>query len=167
MKHSLVLLCGLLMMGPGVTSADQPKKSYTLKDVAWFAGQWKSPASEKLTSEEHWSEPAVGAMIGMFRLTNAEKPLLYEFLMMDETPDGVTMRLRHFKTAMAEVEKEPIRLKLTKASSTEAVFENPDNEKPKRITYRLDQPNQISVVVETTRDGKSAAFTLKFEKVKK
>ena len=106
-------------------------------------------------------------MVGMFRLTNAEKPLLYEFLLIEETPDGVFMRLRHFKTAMAEVEKEPIRLKLTKASTTEAVFDNPDNEKPKRITYRLEQPDRMSVVVETTRDGKSAVFTLKMDKVKK
>ena len=47
------------------------------------------------------------------------------------------------------------------------MFDNPDNEKPKRITYRLEQPDRMSVVVETTRDGKSAVFTLKMDKVKK
>ena len=167
MKRVIVTLCVLVVAATFTAAGDTPKKGYGLKDVAWFIGQWKSPSSEKLTSEEHWSEPAAGAMIGMFRMLNGEKPIVYEFLMIEEGNDGVYMRLRHFKAAMAEVEKEPIRLKLTKASATEAVFENPDNEKPKRITYRFDQPNQMSVVVETIRDGKSAVFTLKFEKVKK
>lgn len=148
-------------------AADQPQPAFTLKNVAWFGGPWRSPANAKTFAEEQWSEPAGGGMIGMFRLVSQGKPALYEFLLMEETADGVTMRLRHFTLAMAELEKEPIRLKLIQASSTEAIFENPDNEKPKRITYSLTKPDQLTVTVETTRDGKKASFALKFEKVKK
>ncbi len=159
---------GLLCAFIGTTIAfAQPATSFTLKDVAWFAGPWRSPASEKMLAEEHWSEPAGGAMIGMFRLVNGEKPVIYEFLLMEETKDGVFMRLRHYKTAMADVDKEPIRLKLVKSSKSEAVFENPDNEKPKRITYALTKPDQVLVTVETTRDGKSVTFPLKMERIKK
>jgi hypothetical protein len=167
MKRIFVTIGVMAVAATFTAAGDTPKKGYTLKDVGWFVGQWKSPGSEKLTSEEHWTEPAAGSMIGMFRMLNGEKPIIYEFLMIEEGSDGVFMRLRHFKTAMAEVEKEPIRFKLTKASATEAVFENPDNEKPKRITYRLDQPNQMSEVVETMRDGKPSVFTLKLERAKK
>ncbi|MBI3824114.1 MAG: hypothetical protein HY289_15710 [Planctomycetes bacterium] len=146
--------------------ADQPKSAYSLKDVAWFAGQWRSPVSDAL-NEEHWSAPSGGAMMGMFRAVRLEKTVLFEFLLMEESADGVFMRLRHFKAGMAELEKEPVRLKLTKASAREAVFENPDNEKPKRITYSLGKDEKLTVTVETTRDGKSATFSLVFERVKK
>jgi hypothetical protein len=77
------------------------------------------------------------------------------------------MRLRHFKTAMAEVEQDPIRLKLVKAGPSEAVFENPDNDMPKRITYSRAKGEHLTVTVETMRGGKSATFALKFERVKK
>lgn len=147
--------------------SDKPGAAYRLKNVAWFAGQWRSPAAENALSEEHWSQPSGGAMIGMFRAIRAEKPVLYEFLLIEESADGVAMRLRRFKAGMAELEKEPIRLKLTKANSVEAVFENPDNEKPKRITYRLSKEEKLTVIVETTRNGQPTTFSLDFERVKK
>ena len=168
MKRLLISLCVCAGFGAKIAFAgDQPSPAFTMKNVAWFVGQWRSPASDKMLSEEHWSEPAGGAMIGMFRLVNGEKPVVYEFLLIEESADGVYMRLRHFKTAMAEVEKEPIRLKLIRASASEAVFENPDHEKPKRITYALAKPDQVVVSVETMRDGKKVTFPLKMERVKK
>lgn len=163
----LLFVCVCALLSTTISASGQPAGTFTLKDVAWFAGPWRSPASEKMLAEEHWSEPAGGAMIGMFRLVNGEKPVIYEFLLLEETKDGVFMRLRHYKTAMADVDKEPIRLKLVKSSKSEAVFENPDNEKPKRITYALTTPDQVLVTVETTRDGKSVTFPLKLERVKK
>jgi hypothetical protein len=161
----LASLVGVLLL-PAAALDAQPKDGYTLKDVAWFVGGWRNPASDKTLYEEHWSDPAGGAMVGMFRLVNPGKSALYELLLLEETPDGVFMRLRHFKAGMAELEKEPIRLKLVKASASEAVFENPDNEKPKRITYRLNE-GQMAVTVETIRDGKAASFTLKMDRMKK
>jgi hypothetical protein len=164
MRH--VAVCFLAFASVGMSVADPPKSTFTLKDVAWFAGHWRS-ASDNALNEEQWSQPAGGAMMGMFRAVRNEKPVLYEFLLMEETNDGVFIRLRHFKAGMAELEKEPIRLKLTKASEREAVFENPDNEKPKRITYRQSKDEKLTVTVETTRDGKSTTFKLEFDRVKK
>jgi hypothetical protein len=148
---------------------DAPKDGFTLKDVAWFTGSWGNTAPAPTKFEEHWSTPAGGAMMGMFRLVNPTgKAPLYEFLLIEETADGVFMRLRHFKAAMAEVEKEPIRLKLTKATPNYALFENPDNEKPKRITYRFAKDeDEMTVTVESTRDGKPVSFTLKMQRMKK
>lgn len=161
--------CGLILLclaATKVPAQDPPKVVHTLKDVAWFAGAWRSPGAERVI-EEHWSEPAAGNMIGMFRLVNPGKSPLYEFLLMEETKDGVFMRLRHFKAEMAELEKVPIRLKLTKATQTKAVFENPDGVKPKRIYYTLSKADEMTVVVESTRDGKDVAFELRMSRVKK
>jgi len=167
MIRTLLWCLIFLFMLTGTLSAGGQSKSFTTKNVAWFAGHWRSPASEKKLAEEQWTDAAGGAMVGMFRLVNADMPVIYEFLLIEETTDGVYMRLRHFKPAMEEVEKEPIRLKLVKATSHEAVFENPDHEKPKRITYRRTKAEHLTVTVDTMRDGKAATFALKFDRVKK
>lgn len=156
---ALVLLFLALPFAP----AGEPKK--TLSELAWFVGQWRSPAGEKLLAEEHWSAPAGGAMIGMFRLVSDGKPVIYEFLLLEAEADGVTMRLRHYRSRMVDVDKEPIRLKLVEATAGKAVFENPDNDKPKRITYTLAKPDRMAVVVETTRDGKAVKFPLTMDRV--
>jgi lipoprotein-anchoring transpeptidase ErfK/SrfK len=157
----------LLFFAAAFSESGQPKSGPTLKSVAWFAGQWRSPAGEKTHAEEHWTDAAGGSMVGMFRLVKAEKPVIYEFLMLEESKEGVYMRLRHFKAEMAEVEQEAIRLKLVKSTPGEAIFENPDNDKPKRITYSRNKSGLLTVTVETMRDGKTATFALKFERVKK
>lgn len=167
MLRTTAFACLAVFLPISIHAADEPKKTFTLKDVAWFAGPWRSPADAKMLAEETWSTPSGGAMIGMFRMVNKDKPVIYEFLLMEEAADGVIMRLRHFKGAMAEVEKEPIRLKLVQATASEAIFENPDNEKPKRITYRLSKDELLTVTVETVRNGKKTAFALKFDRVKK
>ena len=168
MKRGIACLCiAAWLIATGAAVDAQPKDVFKLRDVAWLAGAWRSPVGEKVIAEEHWSTREEGAMIGMFRLVNPGKSQLYEFLLMEETPDGVFMRLRHFKAGTAEVEKEPIRLKLVRASASEAVFENPDSDKPKRITYHSQKTEEMTVIVESTRDGKKAIFTLKMERMKK
>jgi hypothetical protein len=143
-----------------------PKADFTLKDVAWFAGHWRTQSSS-LLQEEFWSDAAGKAMVGTFRLVSNGKPVVYEFLLIEEQSDGVWMLLRHFNVGMKEREQLPVKCKLVKATAEEAVFENQSGDKPKRIVYAQTKKGELVVTVETVRDGKTVTFPLSFDRVKK
>lgn len=59
-------------------------------------------------TEEVWTAPDGGVMLGMFRLLRNDKPAFYELLIITDTPRGLAMRLKHFNpdmTAWEEKEK--------------------------------------------------------------
>ncbi len=157
---TLVLVTPLIAAEPV-----KPSEPKNLDAVAWLAGHWQSPAGERAAAEEHWSAPAGGAMVGMFRLVSGGKPGVYELILIEEETDGVWMRLRHFQPQMVAREQEPIKLKLTSSANEKLVFENPDDSRPKRIIYTL-VGNDLIATVETERDGKAAGFSLKLRRVK-
>jgi hypothetical protein len=47
-------------------------------------------------SEEIWSPPAGGAMMGTYRLLKDGKPLFYEFLLLVEEGGTLNLKLKHF-----------------------------------------------------------------------
>ena len=159
---SLPCLLAPLLCVASLSAVEPPTK---LDSVSWLVGRWQSPAGERVLSEEHWSAPAGGAMMGMFRLVSGGKPGVYESLLLEEEADGIWMRLRHFQPQMVAREQEPIKLKLTSSANEKLVFENPDNSQPKRIIYTL-VGDDLFATVETERDGKTAAFSLKLRRAK-
>jgi len=136
-----------------------------IENVAWLTGNWQSVGGEPMACEEHWTAPAGGAMVGMFRLLNNDRPGLYELLMLEQETDGVWMRLRHFRQQMVAQEQEPLKLKLISAAADKLVFENPSDNRPKRIVYALSD-DELTATIETERNGKAATFSLKMRRAK-
>jgi hypothetical protein len=67
----------------------------TLQDIAWFAGRWTGTGLGGVT-DESWSAPAGGAMMGMFRLVKDGKVVFYEFLTLVEHEGSLLLKLKHF-----------------------------------------------------------------------
>lgn len=136
-----------------------------LEDLGWLAGTWKSPAAENgPRSEETWSEPAAGAMMGAFRAYSDQRVIIYEFLLLEQTPNGIVMQLRHFRPGLASVEDEPIRLALQDSTPSQLVFVNQSSDTPRRIVYAREGSERLAVTIESTRDGQPETFTLNFER---
>ncbi|HEX2445685.1 MAG TPA: DUF6265 family protein, partial [Vicinamibacterales bacterium] len=66
-----------------------------IADMAWLAGRWVGEALGG-ASEEIWSEPRAGAMMGMYRLVRDGKPIFYELLTIVEENGTLMLRLKHF-----------------------------------------------------------------------
>ena len=84
-----------------------PVPTATVADMAWLAGRWTGTGLGGWT-EEIWSPPAAGTMMGVFRLVQKDKPVFYEFMTIRETDRGLAMQLKHFNpdmTAWEEKEK--------------------------------------------------------------
>jgi hypothetical protein len=67
----------------------------TIADMAWLAGHW---IGEGLggQSEEIWSPPQNGVMMGMYRHIKDGKPVFYELLTLAEDGGSLVIRLKHF-----------------------------------------------------------------------
>jgi hypothetical protein len=67
----------------------------TLDQVAWLAGRWVGDGLGGV-SEELWSPPAGGAMMGTYRLLKDGAPVFYEFLLLVEENGTLILKLKHF-----------------------------------------------------------------------
>jgi len=67
----------------------------SVTDMAWLAGTWRGTGLGG-ESEEIWSEPRGGIMMGMYRMIKDDKPIFYEFLTLSESNGGLVIRLKHF-----------------------------------------------------------------------
>jgi hypothetical protein len=67
----------------------------TLDQVAWLAGHWVGEGLGGV-SEELWSPPAGGAMMGTYRLLKDGAPVFYEFLLLAEENGTLILKLKHF-----------------------------------------------------------------------
>ena len=66
-----------------------------LKIMSWLVGSWLGDGLGGM-SEEIWSEPRGGVMMGMYRSLKQDQPVFYEFLMFVEEKGSVVLKLKHF-----------------------------------------------------------------------
>lgn len=113
----------------------------TVDDFAWLTGTWVGERKGQAI-EEHWSAPAGGAMMGMFRWLRGEAGPLYEFLSLEPgdptTGNGVLLRIKHFNAGLVGwEEKEQSTLFVLVALDTEtAVFRLQKDDGPMYLVYQ-------------------------------
>lgn len=76
-----------------------PRPAARIADVAWMTGRWQGEGLGGST-EESWSDPAGGAMVGYFRLVRDSKPVFYEIITVLEIEGSLEMRLKHVSPDM-------------------------------------------------------------------
>lgn len=97
-----------------------------LAELAWLAGSW-SGEERGTVSEEHWTLPAGGLMVGMHRDVSAAGSF-FEALRIERRPDGIYYVAQPRGGA-------PTAFRLVERGRERAVFENPAHDHPRRILY--------------------------------
>lgn len=137
--------------------AEFPSPKASVQDMAWFAGSWDGDGLGGVT-EEHWSEPAGGAMMGMFRLLKDGKPVFYEFLTLVEHEGSLLLKLKHFNPDMTgwEEKADSIRFRLLRAAPGEMAFDG--------ITFRRSGLDTVKIflAIRNRSDGavREEVFTM-------
>src|SRR5690606_36146300 len=67
----------------------------TIDRVAWLAGRWVGEGLGGV-SEEIWSPPAGGAMMGSYRLLKDGAPVFYEMFLLVEEKGTLILKVKHF-----------------------------------------------------------------------
>ena len=120
-----VLLCSAPVAAQTANTipAPAPSPRATLADVAWLVGSWEGSGLGGAT-EETWSVPAGGAMMGMFRLLVDGKVSFYEFMNLVEENGSLVLKLKHFNADLTGWEEKDgfVSFRLAKRAPNEAWF---------------------------------------------
>jgi hypothetical protein len=160
----------LFIAAPAATSAQAPSVAAkaTIDQLSWVAGAWTGTLGER-TIEQHWSAPAGGSIIAMYRSIQNNKATLYELLAMEQDGESVSLRIKHFAPgaglAGQEAKDESANHALVKLENRLAVFEGGTSAGPVRITFRSPDPNSLNITVERTRNGAPVSTEFKYTRI--
>jgi hypothetical protein len=124
--------------------ADLPRPAATLDAVAWLAGgTWRGDGLGGET-EESWSSPAAGAMMGMFRLVKPgaegrKAVAFYEFLTFVEQQGGLVLKLKHFNADLTGWEEKDgfVTFRLARVTPDAVYFDG--------LTFRKEGPDKMTI----------------------
>ncbi len=116
-------------------------------DLAWMSGSWATSESGRWT-EESWSAPRGGVMLGYSRSGRGETMREFEFLRLQAGADGVPV---YFAQPGG---RPPVPFRLTARSGASATFENPSHDFPQRIVYRRQRDTMVATI--SALDGSNA-----------
>lgn len=137
------------------------EKSISLNELKWLSGHWKGEAFGGV-AEEIWSEPSSNTMMGMFRLQYDNVDKLFEFLLIEQSESGITMKFKHIKPGYKEMEEEPIHLSLRSLDLSHAHFESDD--KNLTINYKLLSENNIEIELTSIKNNKAEVTLISMTK---
>jgi hypothetical protein len=157
-------LLGLLLIPLGLFAAD-PKAppaataAMAINQLAWLAGQWRLEKAGRVIDEQ-WMAPAAGVMLGMSRTVARGKVIEHEFIQIREGPGGAL-----FFIALPSGQKEAA-FQIVSLSAQEAVFENPEHDFPRKITYARQADGSLLAVIEGPgKDGQTRRVEFAYKRV--
>ena len=139
-------------VGAELTPPRVAKASATIASVTWIAGSWRTPTGP-ITTEQYWTVPQFGSMMGLSRGLGKTTQVRYEFLCIVER-DG-SLLYQHAPNGQPV----PTRYTLTAISGDVATFENPNAGYPKLIRYTRYPDGSLQIRTEDA-GGKDVRFTL-------
>jgi len=125
------------------------------EDFLFMSGSWQLGSGANLT-EEHWTLPNAGSLIGMSRTIRGGKTTFFEFLRLEQGKDGVDY------VAQPGGRFPPTRFRCTSLEGKKAVFENTLHDFPTRITYERTSDDELIAIVSGPPNGKEKPQTLRF-----
>lgn len=114
--------------------------------LAWMAGSW-SGVKAGVASEEHWTSPAGGALIGLHKDVRDGRMTSFEFLRIEADGEGRVCYLASPRAAP------PTSFCATEVGERRVVFENRAHDFPQRIVYWLDPDGRLHARVEGPMNG--------------
>lgn len=130
------------------------KGELTLRDITWLAGRWQDSNPTDYT-DEHWTQPVGGAMVGMCRLGSETSKAIYEILLIEEKDGKLVYTMEHFGPGLTHRDKAPLVFDIHRgAGEKEMVFVQRDSETSTRLIYRLAAKDRLEITLAKQRDGK-------------
>lgn len=144
------------------------RASRQISELAFLAGAWTGTGLGG-DVELHWTKPAGGSMAGMTRLVQDGKAGFFEFILIEQGEQGVTLRFQHFNPGYAAWEKNgPLVLELVETTSGRAVFQSRDpKQSPARMVYSLRDDDGLGVLFDSPEAfGGPISFELIYERAR-
>ncbi len=130
-------LAGLILAASVSTRAERGGAAGELSEVSdlsglsglsWLTGSW-ARSGDGWSSEEHWTRPAGGMMLGMNRTVRGDRTIMWESVRIEATDDGIVY------LAAPRGRSPATPFKLIEQHARRVVFENAAHDFPQRIIY--------------------------------
>ena len=115
---------------PQATPSQSPD---ALAALSFLEGAWRATQADGSQVEERWTEPRGGMMLATNQAIRGGETVMFEFLRIEALPGGI-----FYYPSPRGKERTPFRLVRVEGDAARgiAVFENPQNDFPMRITYQ-------------------------------
>jgi len=150
-KAAVICLMLFTTVGMETTApalALSPKPVSSLSELSWLAGKWKTKTenAKETAFEETWKSLPNGSMEGTGRELKNGKVKFSESLRIEKGKDG-------FSYVARPAGKAPTSFKLVGRLGDVFIFENPQHDFPKRISYEKRPDGSLCILV--SGDGKT------------
>lgn len=115
-----------------------------LAALAWIAGTWEGK-SGNVRTEEHWTRPAGGLILGVHRDLFDSGRYFFEYLRIEKRGSDI------FYIAMPNGENKT-EFRLTELDDHRVVFENPEHDFPQKIVY-VREGDTLTATIEGFANG--------------
>ena len=165
MKKLTLSLLALILLGTGYAQTtlslaeNQSPPAASIDQVAWIAGHWRGEAMGGLT-EEIWSPPLGGAMMGSFKLVTNDAVNFYELETITEEKGSLLLRIKHFDAALTgwEEKDESVEFPLVRLEPNKAHFDG--------LTFELVNQDELNIYVRMKNGDDIADMKFAFSRFK-
>ena len=133
-----------IMLGAALAT---PAPAPAVAQLAWMSGRWEAESDQGWT-EEQWSAPRGGVMMGFSRSGAGDGLREYEFIRLAPGESGVPT---YFASPGGRA---PVGFALVRSEGSSATFENPAHDFPQRVHYRRDGDTMVATI--SAIDGSNA-----------
>jgi len=139
--------------------AIQAQDKVSIDQYAWLTGHWIGDGFGGV-SEELWSEPKGGVMLGLFRHLDEGENNFYEFITLTEEDSVVKLRLKHFNPDMKgwEEKEDFVEFPFVSVEEGKAVF--------KGLSYELTGPDSMKITLTLKNKEKTWDEVFSFKRTK-
>lgn len=161
MRHArcllAMLLAGCCPPSTLVSSPSAAPSDGSLSAVAWLAGTWLSDDEQ---TEEHWSPPRGGTMMGHGRTVVGGQTRHYEHLRLEAKGTEIVY---HASPAGQPAASFSLVEEGVEQADARLIFDNPAHDYPQRIIYERVAPGQLRMRIEGVADGapKSSSWQMR------
>lgn len=129
-----------------------------LSDLEWLAGHWQGEAFGGIT-EELWSPPLGGSMMGSFKLVANNQVSFYELMSITEENNSLLMRIKHFDWELKgwEEKDETIDFKLVEATSDHFFFDG--------LSIQKISKDEIKIFVVIEHEGQKSEVEFPYKRI--
>ena len=155
-KISLILLLLLTIL-----SCKKGEKTNLLNEIDWLIGTWENN-SDKGNLLEIWKKENDSVYSGQSFYIIAKDTLHFETIQLKQISDSLLYR----SSVKGQDNDLALDFKLTSKTQNQFVFENPKNDYPKKIVYKLITRDSLVAIISGIQQGKTSSETFSMKKIK-
>ena len=155
-KISLILLLLLTIL-----SCKKGEKTNILNEIDWLIGTWENN-SDKGNLLEIWKKENDSVYSGQSFYIKAKDTLHFESIQLKQISDS----LLYSSSVKGQDNDLALDFRLTSKTQNQFVFENPKNDYPKKIVYKLISKDSLVAIISGIQQGKASSETFSMKRIK-